>query len=153
MDTLINNRGIIEVESINGVGGMTIKTRAHGNMLYVVITGEFKLASAMSDFLEILRAIEKNRSTKVVIDGRQVSGEPMTIERFLYGEFVAEAAKRVGVEAAPVFAYVLHEPVLDPMRFGETVALNRGMNLKVFDDYDSAVEWLGTYRINSESHG
>ena len=80
-----------------------------------------------------------------------MSGEPLTIERFLYGEFVAEAVKKLGVEAIPVFAYVLHEPVLDPMRFGETVALNRGMNLKVFDDYDSALEWLGVVPIDFES--
>ena len=68
------------------------------------------------------------------------------IERFCYGEFtaraVAEYALRNGCPS-PEFAYVLHIPVLDPNRFGETVALNRGMRIKVFDDLDVARDWLG----------
>jgi hypothetical protein len=138
------------VERNKDISGMVVNTRAHRNVLYVTIFGEFKLTEALSDFLEVLEAIKENQSTKVVIDGRQLSGEPLTIERFLYGEFVAEAVKRLGVAAPPVFAYVLHEPVLDPMKFGETVALNRGMNLKVFDDYDLAIGWLGSVPIVSD---
>ena len=138
------------MERNKDVSGMVVNTRAHRNVLYVTIFGEFKLTEALSDFLEVLEAIKEKQSTKVVIDGRQLSGEPLTIERFLYGEFVAEAVKRLGVGARPVFAYVLHEPVLDPMKFGETVALNRGMNLKVFDDYDLAIGWLGAVPVDSD---
>ena len=138
------------MERNKDVSGMVVNTRGDREMLYVTLSGKFKLAEALSDFLEVLEAIEEKQNTKVVIDGRQLSGEPLTIERFLYGEFVAEAVKRLGVGTPPVFAYVLHEPVLDPMRFGETVALNRGMNLKVFDDYDLAIGWLGSVPIVSD---
>ena len=103
------------MERNKDVSGMVVNTRAYRDVLYVTIFGEFKLTEALSDFLEVLEAIKEKQSTKVVIDGRQLSGEPLTIERFLYGEFVAEAVKRLGVGARPVFAYVLHEPVLDPM--------------------------------------
>jgi hypothetical protein len=129
---------------------MVVNTRRDREMLYATLSGKFKLAEALSDFLEVLEAIKENQSTEVVIDGRQLSGEPLTIERFLYGEFLAEAVKRLSVGAASVFAYVLHEPVPDPMRFGETVALNRGMNLKVFDDFDLAIGWLGAVSIDSD---
>jgi len=138
------------VERNNEVSGMVVNTRGDREILYVTLSGKFMLAEALSDFLEVLEAIEEKQNTKVVIDGRQLSGEPLTIERFLYGEFVAEAVKRLKIGGAPVFAYVLHEPVLDPMRFGETVALNRGMNLKVFDDYDLAIGWLGSVPIVSD---
>ena len=42
----------------------------------------------------------------------------------------------------PRFAYVAHAPVRDPERFGETVAVNRGMNVKVFETPEDAMEWL-----------
>jgi hypothetical protein len=31
----------------------------------------------------------------------------------------------------------------DPGRFGETVAVNRGMLTKTFESIDDALEWLG----------
>ena len=40
------------------------------------------------------------------------------------------------------FAYVLKEPVLDPERFGKTVAVNRGMLVKTFDNLEDALGWL-----------
>ena len=40
------------------------------------------------------------------------------------------------------FAYVLKEPVLDPKKFGETVAVNRGMLIRVFDNPEEALQWL-----------
>jgi len=85
------------VERNKDVSGMVVNTRAYRDVLYVTIFGEFKLTEALSDFLEVLEAIKEKQSTKVVIDGRQLSGEPLTIERFLYGEFVAEAVKRLSV--------------------------------------------------------
>jgi hypothetical protein len=42
----------------------------------------------------------------------------------------------------PRFAYVLEKPVLDPERLGETVARNRGMDVKAFDNIEEADRWL-----------
>ena len=36
-----------------------------------------------------------------------------------------------------------HQPFVDPGRFGETVALNRGANVKVSERLDEARAWLG----------
>lgn len=43
---------------------------------------------------------------------------------------------------AAQFAYVIHEPLRDPGRYGETVAVNRGMNVKTFETPEEALEWL-----------
>ena len=40
------------------------------------------------------------------------------------------------------FAYIIHQPLRDPDRFGETVAVNRGMNVKTFEDTNAAMQWL-----------
>jgi hypothetical protein len=93
-----------------------------------------------------LRRWSDTKVGKVLLDGRGVDGDPKALERFYYGEFaacaVAEYAVRNGC-ASPEFAYVLHVPMLDPGKFGETVAVNRGMRVKVFDNLEGAREWLG----------
>jgi hypothetical protein len=40
------------------------------------------------------------------------------------------------------FAYVGSQPLVEPQRFGETVAVNRGINLKVFTEMKEALAWL-----------
>ena len=39
----------------------------------------------------------------------------------------------------PMFSF---EPLRDPARYGETVAVNRGMKVKVFETLEEAFEWL-----------
>ncbi len=118
-----------------------MSTEAEQEFLHVTVTGEFSLKEAKQTFLEILEAVAANHSTRVLFDGRGITGEPTTIHRFYYGVFAAEETIRL-VRGIPRFAYVLEEPVLDSQRIGETVALNRGMKVKTFTDYDAALNWL-----------
>lgn len=125
---------------------MNLEMRAEAGVLKVVATGRFTLDSAQRIFVEMLEAAASHGVAKVHLDGREVVGNPRTIERFLYSEFAAEtvaAYSSRGLARTTPFAYVLRPPVLDPERFGETVAVNRGMNVKVFEDPDEALRWLG----------
>jgi hypothetical protein len=124
--------------------------------LRVKATGEFSLAEAERTFLEILGAVEQHKVGKVLIDGREVEGKPEMMERFYYGEFAAREASEYAVRngcACPEFAYVLRVPILDPGRFGETVAANRGMRIRVSDSLDDACEWLGIASANLPDPG
>jgi len=123
---------------------MNVTVTPEPEFLRAEVSGEFSLAEAERTFLEVLDAIDV-QNEKVLFDGRQITGELTTMERFYYGEFVALNLSRYSEQSghpAPQFAYVLQEPVLDPERFGETVAANRGMNVKAFDNLEAAVEWL-----------
>src|SRR5688572_13789571 len=116
------------------------------HLVRAVLAGPFSLADAETTFMTILDGLVRHRAEKVLVDGRAITGEPEPMERFYYGEFVADAVTALiarGVSRMPQFAYVLVEPVLDRHRFGETVALNRGMHLKVFDNLGAAEQWLG----------
>jgi hypothetical protein len=108
--------------------------------------------TAESDLLTVvatevfIRSGEKHNCKKVLLDGRSLTGTPERMERFYYGEFVAEAVMNSiaqGVSAATQFAYILTEAILDPNRFGETVAVNRGLNAKTFETRRDALRWLG----------
>lgn len=113
-------------------------------LLKVNAAGEFSLEEAKRAFLEMLEAVARHQAKKVLLDGRNVKGEPEDLERFYYGEFAAAETTRLVKEhrIVPRFAYVINEPLRDPQRFGETVAVNRGMNIKIFETPEDAFEWL-----------
>jgi hypothetical protein len=115
-------------------------------ILKVNARGEFSLEEAKRAFLEMLEAVAQYQAEKVLFDGRNLKGEPAGIERFYYGYFAAtETINLIGMKRmhqAPQFAYVIHEPLRDPQRYGETVAVNRGMNVKTFETPEEAFEWL-----------
>jgi hypothetical protein len=124
---------------------MQIEIRPERDFLKVIATGKFSLKEAERNFLEILEALVLHQARKAVIDGRALIGKPATIERFCYGKFAANSVKTFhvrGLYPFTKFAYVLIHPVLDPQRFGETVAVNRGMRVKAFDNLDDAFAWL-----------
>ena len=127
--------------------GMQLTTQFAAGLLEVEVRGEFSLEEAKRTFLETLESVGRHAATKVLFDGRTLIGEPAVMERFYYGEFAAAETARAASERrmprVPRFAYVLERPVLDPKRFGENVAANRGMIVKAFGDRDEALTWLG----------
>lgn len=126
---------------------MSIRLEIHpeSGFLRVNAMGKFSLQEAKRTFVEMLEAVALHKAEKVLLDGRKLMGNPRTMERFFYGEFAAQTVasfENRGVSHATQFAYVLKEPVLDPRRFGENVAVNRGMYVKAFDNLEDALGWL-----------
>ena len=124
---------------------MQIEIRPEPHYLSVTATGKFSLKDAERTFIAVLEAVAAHGARKVLLDGRKLIGKPETIERFYYGKFAANSVKTYkprGVSPVTAFAYVLHEPMLDRSRFGETAAVNRGMNVKAFDNLEAALVWL-----------
>ena len=119
--------------------------------------GEFSLEEAKRAFLEMLEAVVQYQAEKILFDGRNLKGEPAHIERFYYGYFAATETislmAKSHIPQAPRFAYVIHEPLRDPRRYGETVAVNRGMIVKTFEGPEEAYEWLGLSQPNKPAAG
>src|SRR5262245_22545017 len=126
--------------------GMILRIWVGPGLLRVTATGEFSLQEAEKTFLEMLDAVARHKTEKILFDGRELQGEPDTFQRFFFGEFAAHAVARYvregGILPAPQFAYVLQKPILDPQRLGETVAVNRGMWVKAFAHLEDALRWL-----------
>jgi hypothetical protein len=135
---------------------MLLEICPESGLLKVGARGKFSLQEAKRTYLEMLEAVAVHKTKKVLFDGRKLTGKPETIERFYYGEFAAQTVANFaerGVSRATQFAYVLREPVLDPKRFGETVAVNRGMFVKAFDSLEDALGWLGIAPANKPDEG
>jgi len=113
-------------------------------LLKVDASGEFSLEAAKRAFLNMLGAVVQYKAEKILFDVRNVRGTPTDMERFCYGDFVARATHRIVREhgIVPRVAYLAHVPLRDPERFAETVAVNRGGNVKSFETPEDAFEWL-----------
>jgi len=125
--------------------GMSLSLSAGSGLLHVDAAGDFSIEEAKRTFLEVLLAVERRGAARILFDGRELEGEPEDLERFIYGDWAANAVReyteRAGVHP-PQFAYILRLPLLDPRRFGETVAVNRGMHVRAFDNIQEGVAWL-----------
>ena len=78
----------------------------------------------------------------VLIDVRPMQGGLDTLETF---EVAGQAIPSQGDARQLVRSAILdHSENLERIRFFETVALNRGLMIKVFDDEADAVRWLHT---------
>ena len=135
---------------------MRLAIRPESGLLNVDAMGTFSLKEAKRAFVEMLEAVARHNTKKVFFDGRKLVGKPETMERFYYGEFAAQTIKdfaQRGVSPSTQFAYVLKEPILDPTRFGETVAVNRGMLVKEFDSPEDALRWLGIPQVTKADAG
>ena len=75
---------------------------------------------------------------KVLVDARKSTSLPSTYPLFLFGSSFAEK----DVLRTMRLAAVVGEMTRKDMTFIETVARNRGVEVRVFDSMDDALAWL-----------
>jgi hypothetical protein len=109
--------------------------------LFVICSGKFEPDAFIDACKEALSFASEKKITAILMDGRKLTGELFTtMERFKVGEAFANLQR--SLPYAPRVAVVGNEPLVDPNRFGETVAVNRGALGRVFTDIDEATRWL-----------
>ena len=135
--------------------GMEQEVNFESGLLRVDVRGVFSLEEAKRTFLEIIVAVARFQAEKVLVDGRELKGNPTDFERFFYSEFAAKETNRLFKETriSPRFAYLIYHPLRDPRRFGEIVALNRGMKVSTFETLEEACEWLVLTPANKPDSG
>ena len=122
---------------------MAIESRAEIQNSYVhfLCKGQFEKKEMQAAFREAFEIAGHNNLNLILVDGFGLYGNPPTMfERFEMGEHVAELCRNFGKPVRIAFAAEI--PIVDPRRFGEMVARNRGANGKVFTDLGEAKEWL-----------
>ena len=112
--------------------------------LCVTVSGDFSLDEAKKMYTEILEILLDKKLLKLFFNVCKVKGKVTTMDRYDFGEWAAlESIKYMGkglVRIAVAFYGI--EPIIDPERFGELVARNRGLNIKVTTDKDEALQFL-----------
>ncbi len=113
--------------------------------LSVTVSGHFSLSDVKIMYTDALESLLDNNFSKLFFNAYKVKGKVTTIDRYYFGEFAAlESLKYMGkgLKRIVVSVYGI-EPIIDPERFGEIVARNRGLNLKVTTDKNEALQFLG----------
>ena len=115
------------------------------NYLSVTVSGHFSLSEAKIMYADALECLLKNDVTILFFDAFRVKGVVTTMDRFYFGEFAAfESLKYMGKGLKKITVSICgKEPIIDPRRFGEIVARNRGLNLKVTTDKNESLQFLG----------
>lgn len=125
---------------------MRFTTRMVGLVFYVSVEGKVDDAEgACETYGAALRLCWDGGCERMLLDVRGVEGDPSLFERYDFASCVARqnTALLVDEDAAMRVALVGTVPLIDPGRFGEMVATNRGARVKVVTDVDEAFRWFG----------
>jgi hypothetical protein len=114
-----------------------LKITPEGSYIYCDYTGEFSVDMGMECIDALVEACVKHECYKAILDCSHMSGEMGIFQRFQVIQH-AEVTRDIALKTAIL---ARDEQVL-PDKFAETVAINRGINLRVFTDIDAAKRWL-----------
>jgi hypothetical protein len=118
----------------------TLAIEAKGDYLYVRSRGVRTRATVTAMTMEIFDAALAKALSKVLIDVRELEGRLGVFDSYLIVTEVFQKLRGKGIQKAAIVdeqASPLHRWFL------ETVAVNRGFNLRILTDQQKALEWLG----------
>ena len=111
--------------------------------LLAVFAGTFDKVGYKENLSDILLQSIKNERLKLLLDVRNMSGNLTTIQRHEVATYFTNLCREHPYTRKIQVAVVGDPPLIDPNRFGETVAINLGLNISVTNDMDEALKWLG----------
>jgi len=89
--------------------------------------------------LAALKIIQDNESPRILVDMRDINLTTTTLERF---EFAQSHNKHFSSRTKIATLITKDDPKKQDHQFVETVSLNRGFMLRVFEDQGEAEKWL-----------
>lgn len=119
----------------------------HDDYLEFIASGTFELEDAKRAFAILMDECARVRPPRMLIDARRLAvPNPISLrERFDFTVFAVRLAidlraRKLGHIATAFLGTAEH---IDPSRFGETVAANRGIRVHPTTDETDALTWLG----------
>ena len=120
------------------------QTKIMGDTLLVNAHGFFTKDGLLEAAEKSLNIAIRENLKKILFDASELEGKPpTTMERLEMSEAFSKMQRDKGIIKT---AFVGKEPIVDPERFGETVAVNRGGLIAVFTDISEAKKWLESMR-------
>jgi hypothetical protein len=115
----------------------TLEVHDEHGYLNVAFIGEFSLEAAKRTIDRIFQDCSDPERSRVLLDLRKMTGKLSIMDRFqsvIYGQKLIGKVVKLALVAP-------REAIL-PDLFAETVAVNRGINMKVLTDVKAALRWL-----------
>lgn len=108
----------------------------------VVCDGDYVFTDALRIIQIALETADRSTLSKILFDWRNVRGQLTTMQRYELAEQGANLYAKMPAAGRILIAMVNNEETIDPERFGEEVAINRGVPVKVTTDMQEALDWL-----------
>ncbi len=128
------------------VAGLNMTVDPQADYLRVAFGGIFSVSQASPVSAHVLELTQEYQAKRVLIDFREITGDPTTMERFtLSSVFAAKYILYRSTNKIPatLFAVLGNHPFVDKQKFEEHVAVNRGVPIRIFVDFHQALKWLG----------
>ena len=124
---------------------ISLKSAPHDGFLYCQASGEYSFEDACLLLRDVLAKSAQHSATTVLVDCQQMGGRPTAVERYALSEFLArEMVDHIlELKRFPRLALLGKQPLVDPNRFEELVATNRGVQMKTVEQMEDALNWLG----------
>ena len=113
--------------------------------VYALLTGEFSVDSAKHVYRAVLQVAAAQGQPRILMDATRITGEMTSSDRLAFGTFMADAEKEVlgRLPRGPQVAILAAAPIMDPGRFTQAVANNRGVRMRASDSLQELMIWLG----------
>jgi hypothetical protein len=126
---------------------MTMKMRSAtvGSTIYAAGSGPVSVQHGKRLYQELLDDCLSSGCTGMLLDCRGLTGRLAPMGRYEFATFLADLHReRFGEGGVPPrIAIVAGAPLFDPKMFLETVAVNRGVELRAVTTLRDALAWLG----------
>jgi hypothetical protein len=99
--------------------------------------GQYTAEVVWEKFELIAEHCERANKDKLLIDFTRAQADIHFIDRY----FLGESSQVFALHRLKVAVAATREQI-DPQKFGELVARNRGVNIRVFTEFHAAEEWL-----------
>lgn len=122
---------------------MDLEPRA--GYLYAAVSGEFSLAGARAAYSNVLQTAARYQQSRILLDCTHITGELTMEDRLQFGIYLAEEQTRLRGQLPqdPQVAILARPPVMDPGRFTQMVANNRGVRMRASESLQELLAWLG----------
>lgn len=121
-----------------------ITTDVESDYVLLSARGKYSLLKANNLFKLAIDSCLLHDKCKILIDVTNITGSIPFFDRFQFSEYLANYKIERALTKLHKIAVVGLEPIIDKDKFGETVAVNRGTNGRVFTDMSKALTWLNS---------
>ena len=120
-------------------------TEPRRGYLYITVKGELDVAGAEAALAEVFGIAARAHQPRILLDCSRVRGEWGPDERYTIGSFIAAEMERRASHfpERPRLAIYAVAPLMDPNRYTQTVATNRGALVRSSDSLQELLSWLG----------
>ncbi len=117
----------------------------HNHYLHIGFTGDFRPGDVKALWAEIRAYLNLHPQNRILVEEQPgATGRLDTLEVYETAAFLANTNLTHSIRIALLYQASVKKETLKQAQFGETVAVNRGLNMKVFYVREAAEQWLFT---------